>query len=194
MHHKNLSLESIVYVNEEGIECTEQWKDVPSHEGFYQVSDLGRVKSMERKFKKSNGVFISYKEKILISSLQKTGYLKSNLYKNQNESQYLVHQLVAMAFLEHKLDGTNKTVVDHKNNIRTDNELKNLQLITNRENSSKDKKNGTSKYTGVMWHKKKQKWESRIRVNGRLLFLGLFLDELDAHNAYVEKLEEIKNR
>lgn len=170
----------------------EIWKDVPGYEGYYQVSNLGNVKSLDRTFLKSNGVLISYKQKELKPSIQKTGYLKVNLYKNQIEDQYLVHQLVAIAFLNHKLDGTNKIVVDHINNIRIDNRLENLQLISNRENSSKDKKNGTSKYIGVMWHSSKKKWESRIRYKGKLLFLGLFVNELDAHNAYQSKLEEIK--
>lgn len=130
---------------------------------------------------------------ILIPSKQKTGYLKVNLYLNCAEFQYLVHQLVVMAFLNHKLDGTNKIVVDHINNIKTDNRVENLQLITNRENSSKDKKGGTSKHTGVYYFKNKKKYESRITYKGKLLYLGLYDNEYDAHLAYQKKLKEILN-
>ena len=47
-HYKNLSLEDIVYVDDNGVTCVEQWKDIPDYEGYYQISNLGRVKSLER--------------------------------------------------------------------------------------------------------------------------------------------------
>jgi ribosomal protein L15E len=72
-----------------------------------------------------------------------------------------------MAFLNHTPCGY-KIVVDHiDNNIKTDNRLENLQLITQRENVSKDIKNTSSKYIGVCWHKKAKKWRSSIQINGK---------------------------
>lgn len=179
-----------MYFTESELE-NEIWKDIPGYEGYYQVSDLGRVCSLDRIVVKSNGVSLNLKGKVLIGTILKTGYIKINLYVGSKEKQFLVHQLVAMAFLNHMPDGTNKIVVDHKDNIRTNNRLSNLQLITNRENSSKDKKGGTSKYVGVNWNKAKKKFESRIRYKGRLLFLGLYDNEYDASLAYQKKLSEI---
>ena len=43
-YHKNLSLELLFYINNEGLVCYEEWKDIPGYEGIYQVSNLGRIK------------------------------------------------------------------------------------------------------------------------------------------------------
>jgi hypothetical protein len=100
-----------------------------------------------------------------------------------------VHTLVAMVFLNHKPDGTNKICVDHINNIKTDNRLVNLQLITNRENTSKDKKDGTSKYVGVCWQKSKNKWMAQINIDDKKKYLGYFTDEHEAHLVYQKALK-----
>jgi len=159
----------------------EIWKDVPGYEGYYQVSNLGNVKSL--KFSK---------EKLLIPCFNSVGYLTVNLYKNGDIKMFQIHQLVAIAFLNHIPDGTNKIVVDHINNIPTDNRLENLQLISNRENLSKDKKNTSSKYTGVSWHKKNKKWLARIRINGNRKHLGYFINEIEASNAYQNTLKNLE--
>jgi hypothetical protein len=103
-----------------------------------------------------------------------------------------VHQLVAMAFLNHTPCGMN-LVVDHINSNKLDNRVENLQLITQRENSSKDIKNKTSKYTGVSWCKHRGKWLSQIYLNKKTYNLGRFNCELSAHLAYINKLKQIKN-
>ena len=181
-YHKRFELEELSYINKQGLVCLEEFKTFPNFNNAYQYSTLGRLRS----FKRGKG-------KILKGTLmKKEGYLKHNLYLNSKETQILGHQLSAILFLNHVLDGTNKIVVDHINTIRTDNRLENLQLITNRENSSKDKKGGTSKYIGVSWLKHRNKFEARIRYKGKLLHLGNFSDEYDAHLAYQKKLEEIK--
>ena len=78
----------------------------------------------------------------------------------------------------------NKLIVDHINNDKLDNTVENLQYITQRLNSSKDKKNTSSIYTGVSWNKEKKKWKSCIRINGKSKHLGYFTDELEASNTY----------
>jgi hypothetical protein len=64
-----------------------------------------------------------------------------------------------------------------------------LQVITNRQNTSKDKRGGTSKYTGVYMDKKK--WRAAIRINGKIKYLGLFTDEKEAAKAYQNELKKI---
>lgn len=168
----------------------EIFKDIPSYEGMYQVSNLGNVKSLSRKMNKGKIIFIS-KEKLLKLSKDGRGYIQVNLSKEKNILNKKVHQLVAMAFLNHKPDKTYKLVVDHINNIKTDNRLENLQLITNRENCSKDRK-GSSKYTGVSLDKTRDKWFVSIALNGKTIHLGRFKTELEAHKAYKNKLAEIQ--
>jgi hypothetical protein len=156
----------------------EIWKDIPGYEGIYQVSDLGNVKSLRFN-----------KEKILKPGVNGSGYYTVVLCKGKRKTKK-VHKLVAMAFLNHNPDGY-KLVVDHKDNDKLNNILSNLQLISQRENSSKDKK-GTSKHTGVSWDKERNKWKSSISINGKLKNLGRFNCELAAHHAYEKKLDEIK--
>lgn len=166
----------------------EIWKDVPGYEGSYQVSNLGRVKGLDRKIRHPRNTFRIKKGQHMKQVTNRNGYKTLRLSLYGKTKTFTVHQLVAMAFLNHKPDGTNKIVVDHLNNIRKDNRLENLQLINNRENCSKDLKNGTSKYIGVSWDKQKNKWRSVIKINGRQSFIGRFKCELAAAAAYQKEL------
>ena len=157
----------------------EIFKDVPGYEGLYQVSNLGRVKSL--KFNK---------ERILKTPPVGYGYCICNLFLEGNCKTFYVHILVAMAFLNHKPNG-HKMVIDHINNVKTDNRLENLQLISNRQNTSKDRKGYSSQYVGVAWYEAKSKWISQIMINGKLKYLGLFTNEIEAAKAYQSKLNEI---
>lgn len=165
----------------------EIYKDIPNYEGLYQVSNLGNVKSLHRVITRSNDKVQTIKEKFLKPILGSHGYLAVGLYKNKKQKLFLVHVLMAIVFFNHKPKG-NTIVVDHINNDRTDNRLDNLQLISHRENVSKDLKNGTSKYVGVSWNKKAQKWGSSIRIKGKSKHIGYFTDELKASKAYQNKL------
>ena len=150
----------------------EIWKTIPDYED-YQVSNLGNVKSIKWG-----------KERILKTALDSKGYFNVVILKDKKQKSFRIHKLVAMAFLGHTPDGTNKIVVDHINNVRTDNRLENLQLITNRENCCKDKRDGSSSFAGVSWHKKSSKWRAAINYNKVYIDLGLFEQEVQARDAY----------
>tara|TARA_R110000823_G_C15866239_1_gene493712 strand:- start:463 stop:981 length:519 start_codon:yes stop_codon:yes gene_type:complete len=169
----------------------EIWKDVVGYEGVYQVSNLGSVKSLTRivTCKKGNKKLI--KGIIKNQSLNYKRYLNTNLSKGGKNKTKRIHQLVAEAFLNHKPCG-HKLVVDHINNVKTDNRLENLQVISHRENSSKDKK-GSSEYTGVSWNKRAKKWKVSLKSNGKEKHLGYFTDELKASEAYQNALSNIIN-
>lgn len=166
----------------------EIWKDIPGYEGIYQVSNLGRLKSLPRKINNRYSFFIS-KEKFLKSEVS-SGYVVFYLSKETITKQKSLHQLLAITFLNHIPCG-HKIVVDHINGNRLDNRLENLQLITNRENSCKDRINGTSKYPGVCWDKSRNKWMSRMKINNKNNYLGRFDTEEEAYLAYQNKLKEI---
>jgi hypothetical protein len=168
----------------------EIWKDVVGYEGLYQVSSLGRVKGLARVVLKNGKYPFICKEKIIKNCINTGGYYYLGLSRNTKTKSRTIHQLMAEAFFNHKPCGMN-LVVDHINNDRLDNRLENLQIITNRENASKDIKNKSSKYTGVSWCKKRNKWTTRIRVGNKYLFLGYYINEEDANLAYQNKLKEI---
>jgi hypothetical protein len=158
----------------------EIWKDIPGYEGLYQASSLGKIKSLKYNSGK--------KEKELIACDDGKGYLCLGLNKNKKRNTFKVHKLIAMTFLNHIPNG-HKTVIDHINNNRKDNRVCNLQLITNRENSSKDRSNYTSKYVGVFWYKRKNKWCSKIHIEGKTYDLGSFKTEIEAYEVYQKVLK-----
>ena len=157
----------------------EVFKDVKGYKGKYEVSNLGRVKSL--KFNK---------EKILKAGVNANGYLQVNLFKDGKCKARKVHQLVAVAFLGHKPCGM-KLVVNHIDIDKLNNNVSNLEIVTARENGNKKHLKSSSKYTGVCWDKRDKKWMAYIRINGKLKNLGYFTDELEASNAYQLKLSEI---
>jgi hypothetical protein len=154
----------------------EIWKDVIGYEGIYQVSSLGRVKSL--KFDK---------EKILKPSLNSRGYKHVSLSSNNNKRTKKVHVLVSETFLNHKTCGM-LLVIDHINDNPLDNRLENLQIVTTRFNTCKTQGKYSSQYKGVSWCKRDKVWKSSIRINGILVHLGRFKNEYDAHIAYQNKL------
>ena len=101
----------------------EIWKDIPNYEGLYQASNLGRVKSLERSYRR--------KEKILKPQITSIGYYQVGLWKQSIVKRYLVHRLVWEAF-----NGTipENMQVNHINEIKADNRLENLNLMTAKEN------------------------------------------------------------
>ena len=166
----------------------EIWKDIPNYEGRYQCSNLGRVKSLDRIIHAKDGLNYPLKGRIKKNQLGSNGYLQTSLNKEGSCKSFKIHQLVAICFLNHKPNGY-CMVVDHKDNNPLNNHIDNLQIITNRQNSSKDKKGGTSKYVGVSWQV--YKWIARIRINGKKVHLGYYDKEYDAHLAVQAKLKEI---
>jgi hypothetical protein len=172
----------------------EIFKDIPGYEGIYQVSNLGNVKSLAREILlRGKYPFIS-KEKILKPCNNKIGYYTVSLNKYGKKKYMAIHVLVAMAFLGHVPSGHN-VEVDHKNDIKTDNKVENLQLLSGDEHRRKPKKsmNTSSEYTGVSWYKPNNKWKANLFIYGKHKHLGYFTDELEAHEAYKKALEMYNN-
>lgn len=160
----------------------EIWKPINGYEDRYSVSNLGRVKSICR----IDTIGRFRKERILKPETTTHGYNRVTLFKNSKHKHKTVHQLVAEAFLEYIPCGM-ELVIDHINNIKTDNRLCNLQIVTQRQNVSR-KTGYTSIYTGVYWHKYKLKWGASIGLNGKTLHLGYYTDEVEASEAYKKAL------
>lgn len=97
----------------------EIWKDVPGYAGLYQVSNTGRVKSFKNQY--GHGI------RILKGEKTQSGYIQVSL----NKKRYKIHRLVAMAFIP------NPDVlpqINHKNEIKTDNRVENLEWCTAKYN------------------------------------------------------------
>lgn len=100
----------------------ETWKDIAGYEGLYQVSTSGRVRSLGINGKRP---------RVLTQEVTIWGYCRVRLYKeNEKPKHYAVHRLVASAFIG-DCDGL---TVNHKNEIKTDNRVENLELLTLRDN------------------------------------------------------------
>jgi hypothetical protein len=167
----------------------EIWKDIPGYEGLYQASSLGRVKSLERK--SWNGFSLHLKKEIILKQSKQKKYFITTLSKENKTKSFLTHQLIAMAFLGHIPCGF-KLVVDHIDNDTTNNNLDNIQLLTNRENVNKRQLNKTSKYPGVYFNKNEKKWKTSICISGkRQVYLGYFINEIDAYKTYQKALSNL---
>ena len=170
----------------------EVWKPVVGYEGIYEVSNLGRVYSLPKEWIGSKGCKRKHDGKLLSITYSNKGYPRVLLSSNGKSKTREIHQLVAESFLNHVPCGY-KLVVDHIDNDKLNNRVDNLQLISQRENASKNIINKTSKYTGVYFDKSRNKYGSRIQIDGKNIFIGRFNCELKAHLAYQNKLKEIEN-
>ena len=145
--------------------------NVKGHEGFYQISNLGEVKS----FKWGN-------ERIL-----KTQILHGKEKVSLNNYRHFVHDLVAEAFLSYG-SYCSGLIVNHINGNKLDNRLENLEISPKSAIEVNNRGKASSKYLGVHWAGHANKWRSQIKLNGKLKHLGLFTCEIEASNAYQKAL------
>ena len=101
----------------------EEWRDIKGYEGLYQISNLGRVKSLPRKIRNQH----CKNEYIKTPIPDKDGYLRVTLYDRGRNKTYAIHKLVAIHFLDNP---NNLPIINHKNEIRSDNRVENLEWCT----------------------------------------------------------------
>lgn len=111
----------------------EEWRPVEGYEGLYEVSNLGRVKSLGKWCVRRGGAKAWYGERIRKPQLIGHGYHFVVLYKDNIGKTHYVHRLVASAFIPND-DPVNKTTVNHKNEDKLDNRVENLEWMSVADN------------------------------------------------------------
>ena len=125
------------------INNVEEWRDVGGYEGLYKISNRGRIKSYQGRYKKP---------KILKTTMTTTGYKKIELTKNKRKKSLKVHRLVAEAFLPNE---ENKPYVNHIDNNPLNNDVMNLEWCTQKENMV---------HSAIYGNHKSFAWENKDRV------------------------------
>jgi len=184
--HQNLSLKDM-----EG----EIWKDIEGFEGYYQISSLGRVKSLSRLVCRGY-VYYMCKDKIRKIKVNRIGYIRVTLWLENKSKSFLIHRLVALNFIDNP---NKKSEVNHIDSIKFNNNLKNLEWVSSLENKSHRKKFKTtrSKYVGVSFgNKNKNAWQSSIFHNNKNIYLGIYKTEEEAYQVRCEyeKNNNIENK
>jgi hypothetical protein len=150
----------------------EVWKKLDFLENGenYSISNLGQVRN------DVTGLIMKHK-------IHKDGYHRIGLCQNRKQKGYLIHRIIAQAFLENP---RNLKTVDHIDRDKDNNTLSNCRWASRSEqNINKSKqKNTSSKYHGVCWHKPNAKWCARITIEGKRTNIGYFENEEDAAYAY----------
>lgn len=154
----------------------ETWKKIDDYEN-YSVSTMGRVRNNER-----GG-------RIMKGSKDAHGYLNVSLYKNNVKKTYLIHRLVAIAFISNL---ENKPCIDHCNNDKTDNRAESLRWCTYTENQMNRQitSRNTSGCKGVTFYKPTQKWKASITIDRIEINLGYFDKKEDARDARKTRANE----
>jgi hypothetical protein len=154
----------------------ESWKDIKGFED-YQISNMGRVKS----FKKGKKIFLKH-------NLTR-GYHQVCLCRDGNQKMILVHILVWDAFGSGSRGDRD---VDHVDDNQDNNCITNLQLLTHRQNVSKGMiqiPSKTSKYVGVSYIPRMDRWQAYQYWDGKQHHLGYFDDEDEARSMYEDVLQ-----
>ncbi len=109
----------------------EIWVDIVNYEGIYKISNLGKIKSLSRNLTSKNNSYRKTKEKIITGTINKFGYLYIELSNKGVSKKYYIHKLIAIHFIKNEY---NKPFVNHKNGIKLDNSINNLEWCTASEN------------------------------------------------------------
>lgn len=153
----------------------EVWKDIEGYDGAYQVSNLGRVKSVARLTTRPCQYGVrEYRipEKVLRQRMGTSGYLCVNLHHDGKQVTEMIHRLVALHFCKGYADGM---TVNHIDEVKTNNRADNLEWVTQKENNNHG--------TGIQRREKHPKAVIQLSLSGE------FIREWPSINAAAESVK-----
>lgn len=154
-----------------------EWKDIPEYEGVYSISDRGDIKSL--------------KTGKPMKAREHNGYLAVGLYQGQKGKQFLVHRLVALAFIP--TENSDLLEVNHKNCDKKDNRVSNLEWCTRQQNMGHAAREGRTKRGAL--HRNSKGNPELIRKIIASSKEGLDLQELkDKYNVNMKFIQDILTR
>ena len=171
-----------------------EWKDIIGYEGYYKIRLYDNEFGCEIFSLKSGAC--KNRERLLKPNIESRGYYRIELHKDGERKTIKIHRLISIHFIPNP---ENLKDVDHIDNNRKNNNINNLRWVTPRQNIQNRKKyqingeNCSSKYKGVYFFKRDNKWRAQIRINGKRTFLGSFENEEDAAKIYDLKADEINH-
>lgn len=165
----------------------EEWRDIPGYEGLYQVSNLGRVKSLPRGRQYPSR---QTHNNIRVLKLKSNGYYQVNLSKFNKVKCYSVHRLVALAFIPNP---KKLPCINHKDENKTNNCVENLEWCTRRYNcvygTGRIKQKAARQKNdpdGISWLKALDTRDKRNRINSRKKVLMF-----DINNNFIKDFDSI---
>lgn len=170
----------------------EIWKDIKGYEGYYQVSNFGRVKSLARVVIGKNNRKYDIKEKIVKSRIHQNGYLFVHLCKNGKKKHLSIHRLLAQAFIPNL---ENKPEVNHKDGNKENNRVENLEWATSKENVHHAFRTGLkimTKGEKCSWSKLTEKQVSEIKKELKNCYYGAYVKLGKKYNVCPETIRAIK--
>lgn len=158
----------------------EIWKHIPEYEGLYEVSNLGRIRSL-----------LNTKTTFLKGRDDTNGYLKVALFKNLIRREMKIHRLAAMAFIPNP---ENKPQVNHINGIKSDNRIENLEWCSQSENSIHAYKKGLQVSRRGKDNNKTKLTEAQVLdIRGKFLHISSYKLAV-IYDVYATTIQSIRRR
>lgn len=164
----------------------EIWRDIKGYEGLYQVSDLGRVKSLKKEWVSGNGSLRKHDELIMKQTEEKSGYMSIKLCKNGVFTRKKIHRLVAENFLANTNDYPQ---INHKDGDKRNNKVNNLEWITSSGNIHHAIRNNL---INLNFHKEKMSRIGKMQKGKNNFNWKGYVNIYDNKNKFIIQCETLK--